>query len=90
MTLHDVLIEQGYRLVEDAWATDGRQTYRHDEGADRSHLHALRSVIAHMGWTSTPNKLRSFTIESWEEEIEIEPGGSEVSGHFLHRLKICP
>ena len=87
MTLHDMLIDYGYRVVEDSWGADGRLTFIHDDEADRSHLAGLRSILARVGWTTDGNKLRSFVNAARDEEIEVEPGGSDVSGHFLHHIK---
>jgi hypothetical protein len=85
MTTHDLLIGQGYRLVEDAWSTDGRVTYVHDDTADRAHLAELVRTLGSDGWRNNREKLRSFTNDTGNE-IEIEPGGSDVSGQFLHHL----
>lgn len=85
MSLHELLIDQGYRIVEDAWNAEGRVTYVHGDDADRPHLAYLTRVLAPAGWTKSPDKLRSFNGK--DEEIEVEPGGSDTSGHFLHHMK---
>ena len=87
MTLHDLLLAHGYRLVEDAWCSHGRITYIHDDEADRGFLADLTRALGSIGWKKSPVKLRSFTNDA--NEIEIEPGGSDVSGHFLHYLKVA-
>lgn len=87
MSLHAVLIDHGYRLAEDAWDTNGRVTYIHADDADRAHLAELVKLLGALGWIKAKEKLRSFT--NGGEEIEIEPGGSDVSGHFLHHLNLA-
>lgn len=86
MILHDLLVAHGYRLAEDAWSTDGRVTYIHDDDADQAFLAELAKNLGNVGWKKNPDKLRSFTNDACNE-IEVEPGGSDVSGHFLHYLK---
>jgi hypothetical protein len=86
MTLHDLLFAHGYRLVDDAWRTQGRVTYIHDDDADRGHLADLAKVLGSVGWNKNRDKLRSF-MNNAAEEIEIEPGGADTTGHFLHYMK---
>ncbi len=86
MNMHDLLFAQGYRLAEDAWSTEGRMTYVHDDDADRGHLAGLARVLGSVGWHRNRDKLRSFTNVTGNE-IEIEPGGSDTTGHFLHHMK---
>lgn len=86
MNMHDLLFAQGYRLAEDAWNTEGRMTYIHDDDADRSHIAGLARVLGCVGWRGNRDTLRSFTNVTGDE-IEIEPGGSDTTGHFLHRMK---
>ncbi|MEH2562432.1 hypothetical protein [Bradyrhizobium sp. AZCC 2289] len=83
----DILIEQGYKLVEDCWESDGRLTYLHSENADRHFLSVLTRSLQSGGWTPNRAKLRSFNHAESGEFIEVEPGGSDASGHLLHRLK---
>ena len=85
MKTHDLLFEQGYRLVEDAWITHGRLTYIHDDAADRSRLAALARALGSVGWNKSGDKLRSFRND--DNEIEIEPGGADTTGHFLHHMQ---
>ena len=89
MNLHDLLFDEGYRLVEDAWSTDGRVTYIYDDDADRAHLAKLVRTLGNVGWKKNRDKLRSFINDVTDDEIEIEPGGSDVSGHFLHHLRVA-
>lgn len=77
----------GYRVKDDAWDTDGRLTYAHDDEATRAFLITLRGILARQGWHRDPHALRTFRHESSEQAIEIEPGGTECSGHYLHLMK---
>ena len=82
----DTLFALGYRLVDDAWNSDGRRTYTHDDEASRTHLVELRQSLGNLGWSADPSKLRSFR-NSVDEEIEIEPSGADTTGHFLHHMR---
>lgn len=82
-----MLIDYGYKLIDDAWADHGRFTYINDEDADRAHLLELTRGLRSLGWEADQTKLRSFRHSSGHEIIEVEPGGSETSGHFLHLMK---
>jgi hypothetical protein len=86
MNTHDDLVSLGYKLVDDAWSTDGRATYTHNDDVDRTHLTGLLKTLQNVGWKKSSNKLRSLKSDAGDE-IEIEPGGSDTSGHFLHHLK---
>jgi hypothetical protein len=82
-----VLRHLGYKLAEDSWAVEGRQTYFSDEDADREFLTDLERTLAEYGWDKHEIRLRSFSNPHTGELIEIEPGGADTSGHFLHHLK---
>jgi len=84
---HEVLTAQGYRLVDDAWEACGRRTYLHDEDATRGHIVGLAKTLRRVGWEADKNQLRSFRHRGADEIIEVEPGGSETTGHFLHHMK---
>ena len=84
---HDLLVSEGYRLVEDVWQTDGRRTYVHDENADRSFIRDISRTLRSAGWLLDNTVLRAFRHGPAGELIEIEPGGADTSGHFLHHLK---
>jgi hypothetical protein len=84
---HRVLTAQGYRLVDDAWETRGRRTYLHEEDATRGHIMGLAGTLRRVGWETDKNKLRSFRHRVADEIIEVEPGGAETTGHFLHHMK---
>jgi hypothetical protein len=30
ISIHDILIEHGYKLIDDGWHKEGRRTYLHD------------------------------------------------------------
>jgi len=85
--IEHVVHDLGYRLVEDAWDSDGRRTYLSDDNADREFLIDLQTTLAEYGWIKDEHRLRCFRCAASGEFIELEPGGSEVSGHLLHHLK---
>jgi hypothetical protein len=80
-------VAQGYRLVDDAWDLRGRRTYLHEEDATRAYVMGLAEALKCVGWETDKNKIRSFRNPGAGELIEVEPGGSETTGHFLHHLK---
>jgi hypothetical protein len=84
---HKLLISLGYKVAEDSWDTNGRVTYIHGDDADRAHVSKLRQSLQKAGWQTDYSKLWAFQHTQTAEIIEIEPGGSEMSGHFLHRMK---
>jgi hypothetical protein len=81
-----LLIGAGYKLVEDAWNEHGRRTYIHDDDATRSFQKSLITTLSATGWVLEMGKLRSFRHPESGHVIELEPGGSEVNGHFLHHM----
>jgi hypothetical protein len=87
VTLEETFLNYGYRLVDDAWESEGRRTYMHDDEASRAHLADLQQALAKLNWSPHSSKLRSYLSQAGEE-IEIEPGGAETSGHFLHHMKL--
>jgi hypothetical protein len=82
-----VLPHLGYKLVEDSWTVEGRKTYVSDEDTDREFLTDLQRTLAEYGWDKHKTRLRLFSNSHTGELIEIEPGGADTSGHFLHYLK---
>jgi hypothetical protein len=84
--VHDLLLLHGYRLVDDACNQDGRRTYVHDSDATRTRFIRLGGVLRPLGWTIDETKLRSFLNSETGEVIEIEPGGAETTGHFVHYM----
>jgi hypothetical protein len=59
-TTHDLLLGEGYKLVEDAWDEFGRRTYVHDDDADREYIKRLLRLLASTGWKADSRKLRTF------------------------------
>lgn len=82
-----MIVAQGYRLTDDSWDEHGRRTYIHDDDVARLHITSLCMVLKSAGWKNDCEKLWSFVHRDFAEIIEIEPGGAEVSGHFLHHMK---
>ncbi len=87
MLLEDALTVLGYCPEDDAWETDGRRTYIHEDNATRAYLTTLRGILARQGWHRDANALRTFRHEASEQIIEIEPGGADCTGHYLHHMK---
>jgi hypothetical protein len=79
---------QGYKLVEDAWDQHGRLTFVHDDEADRQHLNRLARTLQVAGWEKSKTELRTFTHPASGAIVEVEPGGADTSGHFLHYLSM--
>jgi hypothetical protein len=75
----------GYRLIEDCWLDQGRRTYLNSEDADLAEMRALHSAIAPLGWLRDGEQLRAWHLAG--EVIEIEPGGPDCSGHYLHHMR---
>ena len=86
-SVHDSLIFHGYKLVEDAWDEFGRRTYVHDDDASRDYLGSLLRALRPDGWTKSQTELRAFAQTETGDVLEIEPGGSETSGHFAHHFR---
>jgi hypothetical protein len=81
-----LLYELGYRLAEDAWADEGRKTYVNSEDADREFVNDLRKSLVQHGWEKHETVLRAFRNTKDHETLEIEVGGPDTSGHFLHLM----
>jgi hypothetical protein len=84
---HDLLIQQGYKLVDDAWDDNGRKTYSHDNDASGTQIANLKKTLGSAGWVRDRNALWGFRHPITDEIIEVEPGGPDTSGHFLHHMK---
>jgi hypothetical protein len=86
---HELLIRLGYKLVDDASNSDGRLTYNHNDDATREFIIvSLAKDLRSIGWETHPEVLRAFRhIESSGEVIQIEPGGADTAGHFLHHMR---
>jgi hypothetical protein len=85
--LDGLLRSRGYKLVDDVWLGNGRRTYLHDEDATRDFIVALANDLRTYGWIIHSDVLRAFDHPATGEMIEVEPGGSDTSGHLLHHLK---
>jgi len=85
--MQELLFSHDYKLVEDAWEAHGRLTYLHEDDATREFIASLARVVGPKGFEPDRSKLRSFLHRASGEIIEIEPGGSETTGHFLHHMK---
>lgn len=85
--LEDTLTILGYEPCDDSWKTDGRRTYIHDSDATRGFMTVLRGVLARQGWQCDQRALRTFRHGVSGQIIEIEPGGADCTGHYLHHMK---
>jgi len=85
--MQELLSSRDYKLIEDAWDAHGRWTYLHEDDATRDYVRNLARALGRAGWEVDRNKLRSFRHRVTGEVIEIEPAGSETTGHFLHHMK---
>jgi hypothetical protein len=85
--LHELLVSHGYKLIDSSWSFYGRRTYDHNDEATREFIAGLDKRLRSLGWERDPDGLRAFRHRSTKEILEIEPGGSETSGHFLHHMK---
>jgi hypothetical protein len=83
--IEHLLKELGYRLVDDAWNSDGRRTFAYMEDAGRPFPIDLEINLLDYSWKKDPDRLRSFVNDEICELIEIEPSGP--SGHLLHHRK---
>lgn len=84
---HDLLVSLGYKLIDDSWERHGRRTYLHDDDADRQHFRKLAAMLRQSGWEIDTGQLRTLKHHQMGEIIEIEPGGADTSGSFLHHMK---
>ncbi|WP_298257103.1 hypothetical protein [Bradyrhizobium sp.] len=88
-TTRQLILAQGYKLAEDALAEHGRLTFIHDDNADRPHLAALSHTLRYAGWQADDAVPPRYRLPGTRLIIEIEPGGSETSGHWLHLMDIA-
>ena len=84
---HELLISQDYKLIDEAWDKHGRLTYIHDEDANPVFVKALFGILRRAGWEVNASALRTLRHTAACCVIELEPGGSETTGHFLHYMK---
>jgi hypothetical protein len=83
-----ILFALGYRLIDDSRGKDERLTYLHDENADRPLLLALSHSLRYAGWQTDDAVPPVYRMPGTRFMIEIEPGGADTSGHYLHLIKI--
>lgn len=86
ITFDDVLEVFGYIPEDDSWETDGRRTYINHDSASRGFIRVLIAALARHGWKPDKARLRTL-VHSDGNIIEIEPGGPDTSGHYLHHMK---
>ena len=60
ISTHDILIQQGYKLVDDAWHNNGRKTYSHDNDASGTQIANLTMTLGGAGWVRARNALWVF------------------------------
>jgi hypothetical protein len=82
----DTLCMLGYRPEDDSWETDGRVTYIHDDDATRAWMISLERILGRQGWYRDKHDRNLFRNETGIF-FEIEPGGENCSGHYLHLMK---
>jgi hypothetical protein len=58
----------------------------HDDEANRDFIAELAKRLRTIGWERDPDKVRAFCHPT-REFLELEPGGADTSGHFLHHMK---
>ena len=44
--LHELLVAEGYKLIDDSWESHGRRTYIHDDDATREFIAALAKRLS--------------------------------------------
>lgn len=76
-----------YQLEDESWDTDGRVTYSHDDNATKGFVKVLAMALAKHGFRRSKNDPRRFDRPESGEIIEVEPGGSDCTGHLLHHMK---
>jgi hypothetical protein len=60
---HDLLVQQGYKLIDDAWTEHGRLTYNHNDEATREFIASLAKVLGSAGWERYPANCGHFVIQ---------------------------
>lgn len=76
----------GYRPEDGSWESNGRRTFSHDEDATRAVLRILNGILSRHGFDRDLSQLWVYRHSSGEI-IEIEPGGADCQGHYLHHMK---
>ena len=86
----EMLRQFGYRLVDDAWSERGRRTFLNSEDADYDFMKELEVALLPHGFKRHTTILRAFRNNDTGEFLEVEIGGPETSGHYLHHFKSEP
>lgn len=86
-SVHDLILDLGYRLIDDEWEQAGQRTYISDEKFSASEFKKLATVLILTGWERDAEVLWMMRRPISGEIIEIEPGGPDTSGSFLHHIK---
>jgi hypothetical protein len=68
--------------MDDAWSSQGRRTYIHDDDATREFILGFAKVLRSAGWETHPIILRAFSHPISGELIELKPGGQILAGSF--------
>lgn len=88
--LENILNVFCYDLEDDSWAAGGRRSYSNCENATKWFLRTLGVALRKQGYYPHETRLRTFQHFGTSEFIEIEPGGSDTTGHILHHFKAEP
>jgi len=84
--LEDALVILGYKPEDDSWDTDGRRTYISDDDATSNFLAMVTNILKPIDWHRDLSALRTYRHVNGEI-IEIEIGGVDCTGHYLHHMK---
>jgi len=84
--LEDALVILGYKPEDDSWDTDGRRTYISDDDVTPAFLVVVTNILKYINWYRDSSSLRTYRHANGEI-IEIEPGGADCTGHYLHHMK---
>jgi hypothetical protein len=93
--LEEMLALLGYKPEDDSWDTDGRRTYVNDDDLTHAFFTQLMNGLLHEGWQRAgangvfaDGKSSNLWIFRKDNEIiEMEPGGADATGHYLHLMK---
>src|SRR4051794_22880512 len=80
VSTHNLILAEGYKLVEDAWEENGRRTYIHDDDASGIQIRRFIVILRSAGWRIDSDELRLFRHIVNGDMIELEPGGSDTTG----------
>jgi hypothetical protein len=53
-------------------------------------LNHLWAILRSVGWEKSRTELRTFRHATEGQLIEVEPGGSDTTGHVLHYMSVLP